>query len=447
MPQMQIEQLIHKYDTAAPRYTSYPTANHFSDAVTPGDYAGWLADIPAEQAVSLYLHVPFCKTMCSYCGCHTKIISAYEPAAAYVEVLLKELDMVAEKLGRAQKVSHIQWGGGTPSFLTTDDLKRLFDKIYSRFTVVDGAEISMEIDPRTIDRDKVEALVAMKINRISFGVQDFDPQVQEAINRLQPYEQVKDVTGWVRDAGVDDINFDLIYGLPLQSEDTIRRTMEQASSLNPKRLAVFGYAHVPWFATHQKKLESYHLPTPVERYHQFMLLTRELGTHGYYPIGIDHFAKADDPLLKALKDKTLHRNFQGYTTDTADVMIAFGASAISQLPQGFAQNSPLLKKYREGVEAGTFSTVRGIAVNDDDITRRTIIERMMCHFETDYDVLDDAAQAEVAARLQGFIDDGIATRTGTKVAMTEDGKIFTRLVCTAFDAHFQPAAQKHAKAV
>ncbi|MCB9988435.1 MAG: oxygen-independent coproporphyrinogen III oxidase [Rhodospirillales bacterium] len=444
---MHIEALIEKYDGTAPRYTSYPTANHFSDAVTPADYEGWLAGIAADQAVSLYLHIPFCKTMCTYCGCHTKIIPNYDPAADYVETMLREIDLVADRLGRRQPVSHIQWGGGTPTFLSTDDLSRLFEKLRARFDVRENAEIGMEIDPRTIDQAKIEAMAALGVNRISFGVQDFDADVQEVINRVQPYEQVKEVTAWARAAGIDDVNFDLMYGLPLQTEETIRRTMEQAASLNPKRLAVFGYAHVPWFAKHQEKLEQYPMPNPVERYHQFMILTNALESHGYHPIGIDHFAKSDDPMFKAVNEGTLHRNFQGYTTDTADIMLSFGATAIGQLPQGFVQNTPLLKKYREMVWAGTLPIVRGIAVNKDDITRRGIVEHMMCHFETDYGVLTAAEQQEIAAKLAVFEQDGMIVREGTKVRINAEAKIFTRLICTAFDSYFVPAAQKHAKAV
>lgn len=444
---MDIERLIRKYDATAPRYTSYPTANHFSDEVGPADYAAWLGNITPETPVSLYLHIPFCKTMCAYCGCHTKIIPSYDPAADYVEYLLGEIDLVAETLGRAQPVSHIQWGGGTPTFLTTDDLRRLFDRLRARFALRDDAEIAIEIDPRTIGRDKIDALASLGVNRISFGVQDFDPAVQEVINRVQPYETVRDVTGWARAAGIDDINFDLMYGLPLQTEDTIRRTMAQAASLAPKRLAVFGYAHVPWFAKHQEKLEQYDLPDPVARYRQFMILTNALKDHDYHPIGIDHFAKSDDPMFRAQKNGTLHRNFQGYTTDTAEIMLAFGTTAISQLPEGFVQNTPLLKKHRERVENGALATVRGIVVEQDDLTRRGIIERMMCHFETDYGVLSPAAQASVAAKLAGFEQDGIITRDGTFVRMAATSQIFTRLVCTAFDAHFKPASQRHAKAV
>ncbi len=444
---MNIEALIEKYDGTAPRYTSYPTANHFSDGVSPDRYAGWLAAIPADQAVSLYLHVPFCKTMCTYCGCHTKIIPSYDPAADYVETMLKEIDLVAGHLGRAQPVAHVQWGGGTPTFLTTEDMTRIFTRLRERFAFREDVEIGVEIDPRTIAREKIEALAALGVNRISFGVQDFDPQVQEVINRVQPYEQVKEVTEWARAAGIEEINFDLMYGLPLQSEETIRTTMEQAASLNPMRLAVFGYAHVPWFAKHQEKLEQYPMPDPIERYHQFMILTDALAQHGYHPIGIDHFAKSDDPMFKAVNDGTLHRNFQGYTTDTADIMLSFGSTAISQLPQGFVQNSPLLKKYREMIGEGTLPIVRGIGVDEADLVRRGIIEHMMCHFETDYGVLSAAEQDDVAAKLAPFEADGMIVRDGTNVRINDEAKIFTRLICTAFDSYFTPAPQKHARAV
>ncbi len=445
--QMDIYKLIDKYDAPAPRYTSYPTANHFHEQVDGAAYEGWLANIQEDEPLSLYLHIPFCAKMCSYCGCHTKILPSYKPAADYVDHLLTEIDLVAARLARKQKSIQIQWGGGTPTYLSADDIERVFEKLRTHFDLQQDAELGMEIDPRTITQDKIKRLSALGVNRISFGVQDFDEKVQQAINRDQPYEQVKQVTQWARDAGINDINFDLMYGLPLQSRETIERTMEQAASLDPKRLAVFGYAHVPWFAKHQTKLEAFKMPDAHERYDQFMILSDALARHGYLPVGIDHFAKEDDALFTALKNGALHRNFQGYTTDTAQTMISFGATAISQTPGGFAQNTPLLKKYREAIENGKLPTARGLQIDNKDALRRAIIEKMMCYFETDYAALTESEQTDVADKLAAFEADGMIERTGTKVKIKDEAKIFTRLICTAFDAWFAPAENRHARAV
>lgn len=442
-----IEMLIAKYDRNVPRYTSYPTANHFQEAHSVGGHEAWLGALPAAQPLSLYLHIPFCKALCRYCGCHTRVIGRYDPAAAYTGTLIREIERLAGHLGAKRSIAHIHWGGGTPTFLIDDDIAAIFDTLRAQFSLAPDCEIAMEIDPRTLDAGRAAFLAGQGVNRVSLGVQDFDPEVQAAIGRLQPFETVARTVDSLRSAGIAAINFDLIYGLPNQNEDSIRRTMAQAVALSPDRLAVFGYAHVPWFKPQQKILERYDIPGAARRYAMAALTTALLTQSGYVTVGIDHFARADDPLVRAMTQRTLRRNFQGYTTDSCAALLGLGASSISALPQGYLQNDPNIEAYRGAVDQGRFAHARALALTDEDRLRAAVIEELMCFLDGNLSGLPAPVREDAAAKLEECVQDGLAIWDGSRLRITERGRPFARAICTAFDAYYSHAQTRHAKAV
>src|SRR5690349_1939795 len=378
-------ELIARYDQRVPRYTSYPTAPHFKPDVTADTYASWLADLEPDRPVSLYLHVPVCAELCLYCGCNTAVTRSYKAVAAYVDCLEREIDLVARHLPGRMAVSHVHWGGGTPTILSPDDLRRISRHLGEAFEIRQDAEIAVEIDPRTITPEHVKALTASGLNRASLGVQDFDPRVQETIRRVQSFEQTALVASWLREAGVSGLNLDLMYGLPYQSVRSVKRSVELALKLDPDRIALFGYAHVPWMKRHQALLPEASLPDSLARVEQREAAAEAFIRAGYVQIGLDHFAKPDDPMAVRQKDGRLHRNFQGYTTDEATALIGFGTSSIGSLPQGYIQNAPTTVAYREAILEGRLPVVRGVTLSQDDRLRRAIIERLMCDFSVDLD--------------------------------------------------------------
>jgi oxygen-independent coproporphyrinogen-3 oxidase len=439
-------------EKSVPRYTSYPTAPHFSPAVGPEKTGEWLAALPVTTRLSLYLHVPYCRELCSYCGCNTKATRQAGPLDAYAETLFREIDLVA-RATPARTVIHAHWGGGTPSMLGGPRLLRLFDALHSRFAFAPGAEISIELDPRYVDAELVDALAVGGITRVSLGVQDFNPHVQKLIGRVQPFETVAKAVGLLRDRGLVAINLDLMYGLPDQSEEDVIRTAELAASLEPSRLAIFGYAHAPWFAKRQKLIDTAKLPGAAERIRQAAASRDTLVKQGFVAIGLDHFARPEDQLAIAAANGTLRRNFQGYTTDQAEALLPMGASSIGRLPQGFIQNAPDVATWRRAIEAGKFSTVKGVAFSRDDKARAAVIERLMCDFSVDYGAIAaeklgdltafDAAQTELTQLVQA----GVATQEGRRVNITEAGRPFMRLVAATFDAYLAARAAKHSVAV
>jgi oxygen-independent coproporphyrinogen III oxidase len=344
-------ELLARYDRPVPRYTSYPAAPHFHAGVGPDTYRGWLARLPDDAPLSLYLHIPFCHALCWYCGCHTTIARRYRPVAEYLGLLLAELDLVGTALGERRPVSHIHFGGGTPTMLAPADLLALGERLRARFEIRSDAEFAVEIDPRPLTRETVNALVAMGVNRASLGVQDVNPEVQRAINRWQPFIVVERVVDRLRDAGISGINFDLMYGLPHQTVERVLQSIEAAVQLRPARVALFGYAHVPWMRRHQRLIDESTLPDTMERAAQSEAAADRLATAGYVAIGVDHFALPDDSLALALRQGRLRRNFQGYTTDRAPALLGFGASAIGSLPQGYVPNAVSIPKYREAIRA------------------------------------------------------------------------------------------------
>lgn len=439
--------LIARYDGRVPRYTSYPTALHFHQAIGANTYLDWVRAIPAEAALSLYLHVPFCDRLCLYCGCHTSVVRQERPRRLYAQVLAQEIEMLASALGRTAPVTQIHWGGGTPTALPDDCLIMLMDVIRTRFAVAPEAEIAIELDPVSLTPATLKALGEMGINRASLGVQDFALDVQQAIGRMQSFEETKDAAAGLRALGVNSLNLDLIYGLPYQTRESVRKTARLALALNPDRVAVFGYAHVPWMKKHQSLMKEDALPDSLERLAQEQSIRAVLAQEGQMvPVGLDHYAKADDLMAKAVRQGRLQRGFQGYTTDEAAVLLGLGASAISALPQGYVQNEARVPAYETAITQGHFATARGVALTSQDRLRRAVINRIMCDLAVELPApLRDEVQG-----LERFVKDGLVTWDGTRLCVTEAGRPFVRNVAALFDTYLAPAPAsqpRHARAV
>lgn len=429
-----------------PRYTSYPSAPHFSAAVGPSVYRDWLAGLPHGSRVSLYIHVPFCTELCFYCGCNTRAMRRQEPVDAYAEHLIAELKLIGSLNGA--RLTHLHWGGGTPSILGARWFETIAAELAAQFDLSQLKEHAIELDPRRIDRGIVAALKSIGVNRASLGMQDASPHVQHAIGRLQPFEQVAQAAQLLRDAGIENLNLDLMYGLPKQSVADVARSAELACSLSPQRLALFGYAHVPWFKTHQRLIDAANLPGAAERLEQARVAAEIFARHGYEAIGLDHFALPGDELSVAAREGRLRRNFQGYTTDDAEALIGVGASSIGKLPQGFVQNAPDLAGYARSIKRRQFATVKGLALDYDDRLRADIIERLMCDLSLDLGRFGGvAAFAPEMAALRELAAQGLVVIDGTRVAMTEAGRPFVRIVAAAFDTYLGAAQKRHSIAV
>lgn len=444
-----LTQLLEKYSRPGPRYTSYPTAPYFHTGFGEAD---WRAELAASQdparALSLYVHIPFCDTLCYYCGCNMVATGDYHKAERYLDVLALELDQVAALTHPARRVEQLHWGGGTPTYLKPSDIRRLIDMIRSRFTIAPGAEMGCEADPRELTREHLVALREGGFNRLSIGVQDLDENVQRAVNRVQPPELIAEVYGWARELGFASINMDLIVGLPHQSVASFARTLDQVLAWAPDRFAVFAYAHVPWMKRHQKLIHEADLPDFATRLELQQLIHDRLGAAGYVNIGMDHFAKPDDELVQAQKNKTLWRNFQGYTTHKDCDIYAFGASSISQTRDVYAQNEKNLKKYQERVAAGRLPIERGLRLTREDRMRRDLITRIMCDLELDYADFAAAWQvdfgthfADAIAELPALAADGLITLTDRGFQVTDLGRIFLRNIAMCFDAYLRQASE------
>ncbi len=450
---MQLTDLIAAYDQRVPRYTSYPTAPHFSTAVDSATYAGWLRTLPAGTALSLYLHVPFCAQLCLFCGCHTAAVHRPEPVIAYARTLLAEIDLLAEAIGRRLPVRHIHWGGGTPHALPADCMQAVIARLRERFELQPDTEIAVEIDPRTLDDASLEGLACIGTTRASLGVQDFDPKVQRAIGRIQSYATTAACAARLRGIGVSSINLDLIYGLPYQTMDGVAETVRSALTIAPDRVAVFGYAHVPWMKKQQTLLPQDALPGSAERYAQCQMVEQVLTGAGFAKIGLDHFARPHDALAVAARTGRLRRNFQGYTTDDAPVLLGLGASSIGALPQGYVQNAPGVPGWREAIQASRLPIARGIALSAEDRLRRAVIERIMCEFAVDLAAVaarhgaDPAALMDAAPALQAMARDGLVQWSGYELHLTDTGRPFVRGVAAAFDTYLRSGVGRHSAAV
>ncbi|ORE96220.1 coproporphyrinogen III oxidase [Stappia sp. 22II-S9-Z10] len=439
---------------SVPRYTSYPTAPHFHTGIDADTHRGWLAALDPAAPVSLYLHVPFCRQICWYCGCNMKLVGRRDgPVRDYVDVLLAEVALVADALPGRMKVSHIHWGGGTPTVLAGDDLAKVMALIHRRFDVLGDAEIAVECDPRSFDRPKAHWLGALGFNRASFGVQEFDHKVQASINRIQPFEMVAEAVDALAAAGIERVNFDLIYGLPHQTAEMLLKTVEQCLMLAPSRIALFGYAHVPWVAKRQRMIAADALPGAAERFEQAAKAAEALVAGGMVAVGMDHFAAPDDSLAAAVRSGTLRRNFQGYTNDGAGALIGIGATSISRTPAGYVQNIAETGAWAEAVTAGRLPTAKGVAFSGEDLIRGRAIEALMCFGTVDVAALSREFGApaswadEALAALAPLEADGLVTRSGPVVTVTEAGRPFVRVVAAAFDAYAAAGARRHSVAV
>lgn len=445
------------YDTQVPRYTSYPTAPHFKPVAGADGYAAWLAALPDEATLSLYLHVPFCPKMCLYCGCHTKITQRYAPVEDYLYLMMREIAIVAAHTKPGQRVTHIHFGGGSPSMMMPQDFTRIMDTLRAHFMFSDHVEIAMEMDPRGITSTHIEAYAAAGLNRASIGVQDFDDHVLAAVNRQQPYGLTEKLVGMLRDHGIADINFDLLYGLPHQTCATINATLDRVLDLMPARLAVFGYAHVPWMKKHMTLIDETALPDKSLRYDLFETAAARLGYAGYTLIGIDHFAKKEDPLTRARDAGMLRRNFQGYTTDTSDYLIGFGASSIGKFPDGYVQNAVAAPVYRDHILAGRLPADKLCVLDDDDRLRGALIERLMCDLHVDVAAICARFNQPVSifesafAALHPLIHDGLVTVRDMHIVIDSRAPQIARLTAAAFDSYLphvtRTAAPRHARAI
>lgn len=436
-----------------PRYTSYPTAPHFSAEVGEADYRTWLRSVPARRPASIYLHVPFCRSMCWYCGCHTSITNRDEPVAIYAAGLRTEAHLVAEAIGQRLPVSHIHFGGGTPTIMTPETFADLVSALRYSFFVQPDAEIAVEIDPRTLTEPMAEALGYSGVNRASLGVHSFDPVVQHAINRSQSLEQTAEAVERLRHAGVGRINFDLLYGLPAQTVTSCLDTIDKCVALRPDRFSVFGYAHIPSFKKHQRMIDEDLLPDSLERHRQSEAIAQALTDAGYIRIGLDHFALPGDNLAMAKREGRLRRNFQGYTDDSAETLIGLGASAIGRMPQGFVQNAVATRDYLARIAEDRLATVRGYMLTEEDRFRADIIERIMCDMAVDLPQIchqhrwDPSLAVVDRSRLERLIADGAVTMRGDRLLINDDAEFLVRSVASAFDVHLGRTTARHSRAV
>lgn len=446
--------MLEKYATATvPRYTSYPPAPHFRAGFPAATYRDWLSALDPARPLSLYIHVPFCRQLCWYCGCNMKLASRYEPVASYVDSLITEFALVAGALPGRFAVSHLHFGGGTPTALEPDDFARVMAEIEKCFDVAADAELAIESDPRSLTDTMIERLGSLGFTRASFGIQEFDPKVQAAINRIQPFEMVARAVEGLRGAGIHGINFDLIYGLPHQTAESLTQTIASCLELKPNRIALFGYAHVPWMAKKQRLIDEDALPGANERAAQAEAAAAAISAAGYQAIGLDHFALPEDSLAKAARNGTLRRNFQGYTSDQAETLIGLGATSIGRTPHGYVQNIAETGAWARAVAEGLLPIAKGHALSPDDRLRAHVIERLMCDGAVD----TVAAAALFAARpdwcadalpeLREMAEDGVLVLDNTEVRMTERGQPLVRVAASAFDLYRRHTTTKHSVAI
>jgi oxygen-independent coproporphyrinogen-3 oxidase len=442
-----IEAILPRYAIEGPRYTSYPTAPVWKEDYGPAQFREDLASgsrgDAAAEGLSLYVHVPFCESLCHFCACNKVITRKPELPARYLDVIEREVAAVREAVGESRSASQQHWGGGTPTHLEPDQIRRLYRIVSDAFPMREGAEVSIEVDPRVTRADHVDALRECGFNRISMGVQDVDPRVQEAIHRIQPPEQTAALVEWSRASGFESVNFDLIYGLPYQTEESFARTLDQVLEMGPDRIALYSYAHVTWVAKQQRGFERGDLPDATTKLRIMLSAIRRFLDEGYRFIGLDHFARPDDELSRTLDDRSLRRNFMGHTTQAGVDLIGFGPSAISELRGSYAQSHRDLAAWEKALDRSGVATMRGIRLSDDDRERRWIIERIMCHgqvradeFEARFERSFGAAYARELQCLGQHAADGLLEiEEGGSLALTPLGRLLVRNVAMVFDAY------------
>ncbi len=442
--------LVQKYNVPGPRYTSYPPATHFTEEVDRGALMDEIKrNGQSDRDLSLYFHLPFCETLCWFCGCTTVITKDKSKSALYLDTVEKEMDLMGGLLNPERKVVQIHLGGGTPTFLEPDELRRLGEMIHSRFSVADTVEAGVEIDPRRLTKEKIVALQDAGFNRASMGVQDNNPVVQKAVHRIQPLEMTAQAIDWLRECEFQSLNVDLIYGLPHQNVASFEQTLDEILALDPDRLAIFNYAHVPWIKPAQKILERATLPAPETKLEVLKLCIEKLTSEGYAYIGMDHFAKENDELAVAQREKTMQRNFQGYSTLGGVDIHAYGMSSVSQAGGAYWQNQKELPDYEAALERDELPICRGYLLTEDDKNRRQIIMRLMCDLGLDYAAMSNqlgedfetAYQSEIES-LDDMVDDGLVTRTSTGIGVTDVGRLLIRNIAMRFDGSRVPAEGK-----
>ncbi len=441
--------LCRRFDISGPRYTSYPTADRFQ--ANPG--AQLLVDAlqerpTPEQPLSLYVHLPFCSTVCYYCGCNKVITKDHQKSSRYLDYLEREIDLQLQSLIGSRSVAQLHWGGGTPTFLSDDEMRRLMGILRSRFDFLPEGEYSIEIDPRSVDPQRAHLLAEMGFNRMSLGIQDFDPLVQQAVNRIQTFEQTRDVLLAARDAGFKSVSVDLIYGLPRQTLAGFRATLEKTLSLAPDRIALYSYAHLPQIFMPQRRIHDAELPQAEDKLSLMAMAIETLVEAGYVFIGMDHFARPDDELALAQQDAKLHRNFQGYSTHAELDLLAFGVSAIAKVGPVYAQNAKTLDEYYGDLDAGYLPVRRGYRMNDDDALRRIVIQELMCHFELDFAQIEQTWSidfrtyfASALEQLQPLAEAGLLSIDTAGITVEPKGRLLVRIIAMAFDYYLQKDRQ------
>lgn len=427
-----------------PRYTSYPPATRFTDAVDESTAAAALAALPNDARLSVYIHIPYCQKLCWYCGCHTSVPTLADPLEAYLDALKQEIELVAARMPPSARVVRVHMGGGSPDILSPAQIESLFVHLRSCFSFSSLAEIDTELDPRGVTPALVEALAQQGLSRASLGVQVLDADVQQRINRIQPASDISRTIRWLRDAGIASINTDIMYGLPRQTVSHVIDAATFAATHDIDRVAVFGYAHVPWMKKHQGSIKPADLPSAEERFRQAEAASLTLEQAGYLAIGFDHFAAPGDSLATASMQGRLRRNFQGYTDDDADALIGLGASAISSLPNLICQNAPDTRTYRDTLKEGRLPVVRGVPVRKQDAIVAGIIERLLCDFEAN---VPASICAEAMDRLAPILDAGLAQLSGHRITVTARGMPYVRNVAACFDPSFAPQPNRHSLAI
>lgn len=432
--------LIQKYNVPGPRYTSYPTVPFWDQEGI--DLDTWKKTVVrsfdesnAKEGISLYIHLPFCESLCTFCACHKRITKRHEVEQPYIDTVLKEWDLYCDMLAARPKIHEIHLGGGTPTFFSSKNLQKLINGIFKRADKFDGFELSYEGHPNHTSKEQLQTLYNLGSKRNSFGIQDYDPVVQKAINRVQSFAQVKQVHNLSREIGYKSISHDLIFGLPFQTEDSIRETIKKTVELKPDRIAYYSYAHVPWIkGVGQRGFDENDLPKDEEKRQLYELGKQLFFDNGYIEVGMDHFALPTDSLSKAMKNKTLHRNFMGYTAGKTELMIGLGMSSISDSWYAFAQNEKSLETYTEKVNNGIIPIFRGHLLTDKDLIIRRNILDLMCNLETEWNPdLDHRTKEQITVRLQEMVQDGLVELTTNKVLVKEEGRMFVRNICMAFD--------------
>lgn len=448
--------LVKKYSKPGPRYTSYPTAPHFGEGL---DHREWTRQLEkknqnSERDISLYFHIPFCDTLCYFCGCTMMVTRNQNKITNYLDYLDKEMDLYRNVLHPDRKVTQMHFGGGTPTHLSPDQIRRLGAKINSTFTFDSNSENGCEMDPRELTEDHIIALKEIGVNRASMGVQDFDPVVQKAVNRINSRQLVDETISWIRKHDYESLNLDLIYGLPHQSVERFEKTIDGILELDPDRLAVFNYAHVPWMKPHMKLINEKDLPHPEQKLEMLKMIIERLTSSGYVYIGMDHFAKETDEMTVAQREKSLQRNFQGYSTKLGADIIALGMSSISQLEDVYAQNFKELPLYYEALDSGKFPVEKGYILTEDDLIRRETIMRLMCDLQLNYSLMSDHLGINFSQYfetdlkdLATFQDDGLITIDSNGVYITESGRLFIRNIAMEFDAYLEKDNARYSKTI